>query len=164
MTKIVHINEAGEKMSNRRKKYDIGNVISVKITMDTDEKTLEWINQQRNINRSVLGLIEQYANGELLHIEAVSKMLAYSNASIGDYSEGKDSPPIEYVEKGELDKQPNDNVEDNIEDDMVDINNNIKVSRVGEYQEDRKKSPTIPHKKLPFAPPKITRKASNTNS
>lgn len=79
---------------NKRKKYDRRDIFSVHINVDTDDKTLEWINNQRHLSKVTLDILEQYANGELIHIDAVKQMIEIgkNNSNIAK-SEDKEEYP-----------------------------------------------------------------------
>lgn len=62
-------------MTSRRKNYERRDTFSININVDTDDKTLEWINNQRHLSKATLDILKQYANGELLHIDTVKQMI-----------------------------------------------------------------------------------------
>lgn len=65
-------------MTNKRKNYERRDTFSVNISIGTDDRTLEWINNQRHLSKATLDIVRQYANGELLHIDTVKQMIETS--------------------------------------------------------------------------------------
>ena len=62
-------------MVSIRRKYNRRDTFSVHINIDTDDKTLEWINNQKHLSGAILNVLKKYANNELLHIDTVKQML-----------------------------------------------------------------------------------------
>ena len=67
-------------MGTKKKGYMPGDILSTILPVSTDENTINWLNNQKSISKSIFELIKQYANGELLHIETINKMLSISNS------------------------------------------------------------------------------------
>jgi len=63
----------------RRRKYKRRDTFSVNINVDTDDNTLEWINNQKYLSKATLDIIKQYVNKELIHVDIVKQMLDLNN-------------------------------------------------------------------------------------
>lgn len=58
-----------------RRRYNRRDTFSININIDTDDQTLEWINDQKHLSGAVLDIIKKYVNNELLHVDTVKQIL-----------------------------------------------------------------------------------------
>lgn len=137
-------------MSVSKREYKPGDVLSTKIPVNTDEKTLNWINEQNNISKSIFNLISQYANRELLHFETVGKMLGIANSQVVDSNGIKKDTKTKPETIGVVEKQ------DHRDEDIHNENYKITPKKNEDYL---KKEPALkfPRRKMPFKPAEITK-------
>lgn len=152
-------------MGSKKRKYKPKDTLSVKITVDTDKKTLDWINSQKNISNSILDIIKRYANNKLLPIEAVNQMLMFPNVRKENDIEKKKNN-TEDIDRN-TEKLPENSGLDNaniIKEKEIGGSEKIDIKKSKETKGKKKESAIIiPDKKLPFEPIEITKKLSNIN-
>ena len=163
-------------MTTGKRKYKPGDVLSTKIAVSTNENTLNWINEQESISKSILNLINQYANGELLHIETVNKMLSFSNSQAVDENENSKAIRTQMKESSSLienesekniratqstrkigDIKSNIDKQQNMDNSRIVEKNNREDSEGKEQPLKREPTIRVPNRKLPFKPAEITK-------
>lgn len=164
-------------MTTGKRKYKPGDVLSTKIAVSANENILNWINEQESISKSIFNLINQYANGELLHIETVNKMLSFSDSKIVNAGGNRKTKVIETEDEKKgflIENESRNNIgmpqnERKAKNIKVNSDENLNLDSGGDENNDRKNSeekeqclrrePTIrvPNRRMPFKPAEITK-------
>jgi len=96
----------------RRKKYKRRDTFSVNINVDTDDNTLEWINNQKYLSKATLDIIKQYVNKELIHVDIVKQMLDLNNKTDENIGDKNSQSKAEERTNNVIDENTNIEIED----------------------------------------------------
>lgn len=96
----------------RRRKYKRRDTFSVNINVDTDDNTLEWINNQKYLSKATLDIIKQYANKELIHVDIVKQMLDLNNKTDENIEDKNSQSKAEERTNNVIDENTNIEIED----------------------------------------------------
>ncbi len=96
----------------RRRKYKRRDTFSVNINVDTDDNTLEWINNQKYLSRATLDIIKQYVNKELIHVDIVKQMLDLNNKTDENIEDKNSQSKAEERTNNVIDENTNIEIED----------------------------------------------------
>ena len=96
----------------RRRKYKRRDTFSVNINVDTDDNTLEWINNQKYLSKATLDIIKQYVNKELIHVDIVKQMLDLNNKTDENIEDKNSQSKAEERTNNVIDENTNIEIED----------------------------------------------------
>jgi len=96
----------------RRRKYKRRDTFSVNINVDTDDNTLEWINNQKYLSKATLDIIKQYVNKELIHVDIVKQMLDLNNKTDENIEDKNSQSKAEERTNNVIDENTNIETED----------------------------------------------------
>lgn len=96
----------------RRRKYKRRDTFSVNINVDTDDNTLEWINNQKHLSKATLDIIKQYVNKELIHVDIVKQMLDLNNKTDENIEDKNSQSKAEERTNNVIDENTNIEIED----------------------------------------------------